>query len=93
MYYMALIFSTVGAMPVCADTPQRSGPQGGNLRGTILNKFPFATTAREVNNMSILEKTKHCTKRFPCRFKLAMMVFSVAVIISIITVPLIHSMA
>ncbi|MGD8630239.1 MAG: hypothetical protein PVG72_05855 [Gammaproteobacteria bacterium] len=43
--------------------------------------------------MSIFEKTKHCTKRFPCRFKLAMMVFSVAVIVSIITVPLIHSMA
>ena len=31
--------------------------------------------------MSIFEKTKHCTKRFPCRFKLALMVFSVAVII------------
>ena len=63
------------------------------MRDTILNKFPFATTAREVNNMSILEKTKHCTKRFPCRFKLALMVFSAAVIVSIITVPLIHSMA
>ena len=25
--------------------------------------------------MSIFEKTKHCTKRFPCRFKLAMMIF------------------
>jgi hypothetical protein len=43
--------------------------------------------------MSIFEKTKHCTKRFPCRFKLVMMVFSVAVIISIITVPFIHNMA
>jgi hypothetical protein len=43
--------------------------------------------------MSIFEKTKHCTKRFPCRFKLAMMVFSAAVIVSIITVPFIHSMA
>jgi hypothetical protein len=43
--------------------------------------------------MSIFEKTKHCTKRFPCRFKLALMVFSVAVIASIITVPFIHSLA
>jgi hypothetical protein len=43
--------------------------------------------------MSIFEKTKHCTKRFPCRFKLALMIFSVAVIASIITVPFIHHVA
>jgi len=43
--------------------------------------------------MSIFEKTKHCTKRFPCRFKLALMMFSVAVILSIITVPFLHKLA
>ena len=43
--------------------------------------------------MSIFEKTKHCTKRFPCRFKLAMMVFSVAILTSIIAVPLIYNVA
>jgi len=42
--------------------------------------------------MSIFEKTRHCTKRFPCRFKLAMMIFSAAVIVSIITVPFIHDL-
>jgi hypothetical protein len=39
--------------------------------------------------MSIFEKTKHCTKRFPCRFKLALMVFSVAVAASVAAVPFI----
>ena len=43
--------------------------------------------------MSIFEKTRHCTKRFPCRFKLALMVFSIAVAVSIISVPLIHGQA
>jgi len=39
--------------------------------------------------MSIFEKTRHCTKRFPCRFKLALMVFSIAIIASIASVPFI----
>ncbi len=43
--------------------------------------------------MSILEKTKHCTKRFPCRFKLAMMVFSMAVAVSIAAVPVMTYLA
>jgi hypothetical protein len=37
--------------------------------------------------MSFFERTKHCTKRFPCRFKLALMVFSVAVMASVAAVP------
>jgi hypothetical protein len=37
--------------------------------------------------MSFFERTKHCTKRFPCRFKLALMVFSVALVASIAAVP------
>jgi hypothetical protein len=40
--------------------------------------------------MSIFEKTKHCTSRLPCRFKLALMVFAVAIAASIATVPFIH---
>jgi hypothetical protein len=43
--------------------------------------------------MSIFEKTKHCTRRFPCRFKLALMVYSVAIIASIAAVPFISDMA
>jgi hypothetical protein len=43
--------------------------------------------------MSIFEKTKHCTRRFPCRFKLALMVCSVAIIASIAAVPFISDMA
>jgi hypothetical protein len=43
--------------------------------------------------MSIFEKTKHCTKRFPCRFRLVLMVFSVAVVASIAAVPFISHMA
>ena len=37
--------------------------------------------------MSFFERTKHCTKRFPCRFRLALMVFSVAILASIAAVP------
>jgi hypothetical protein len=37
--------------------------------------------------MSFFERTKHCTKRFPCRFRLALMVFSVALLASIAAVP------
>jgi hypothetical protein len=40
--------------------------------------------------MSLFERTKHCTKRFPCRFKLALMVFSVAIVASIAAVPFIQ---
>jgi hypothetical protein len=43
--------------------------------------------------MSIFEKTKHCTKRFPCRFKLAMMICSVAIVVVIAAVPFISDMA
>ncbi len=37
--------------------------------------------------MSFFERTKHCTKRFPCRFRLALMVFTAAVAASIAAVP------
>ena len=43
--------------------------------------------------MSIFEKTKHCTKRFPCRFKLVLMVCSVVIVASIVAVPFIYNMA
>jgi len=39
--------------------------------------------------MSFFERTKHCTKRFSCRFKLALMMFSVALLASIAAVPFI----
>jgi hypothetical protein len=81
---------------VCLPVPTHHSdqdPRGANARVMIPNKFSFDPIAREVKTMSIFEKTKHCTKRFPCRFKLAMMVFSVAVIVSIITVPFIHNVA
>ena len=37
--------------------------------------------------MSLFERTKHCTKRFPCRFKLALMMFSVAIVVAVASVP------
>jgi hypothetical protein len=37
--------------------------------------------------MSFFERTKHCTKRFPCRFKLVLMVFTVALVASVAAVP------
>jgi len=43
--------------------------------------------------MSIFEKTKHCTRRFPCRFKLVMIAFSLAVAVSIAAVPVITRLA
>ena len=43
--------------------------------------------------MSIFEKTKHCTSKFPCRFKLALMVFSLALVASIAAVPFISHLA
>lgn len=43
--------------------------------------------------MTFFERTKHCTKRFPCRFKLALMVFSVALAASIVAVPFISHLA
>lgn len=41
--------------------------------------------------MSIFEKTKHCTHRIPCRLKLSLMVCSLAIVASIIMVPLISA--
>ena len=43
--------------------------------------------------MSILEKTKHCTKKFPCRYKLVMMASAIAIAVSIVAVPFISEMA
>ena len=43
--------------------------------------------------MSIFEKTKRCTKKFPCRYKLVMMMSAVAIAASIIVVPFIASVA
>ena len=43
--------------------------------------------------MSILEKTKHCTKRFPCRYKLVMMASTIAIVASIVAVPFISEIA
>ncbi len=45
------------------------------------------------NKMSIFEKTKHCTKRFPCRYKLVMMASTLAIIASIVAVPFISEIA
>lgn len=42
--------------------------------------------------MSFFEKTRHCTRRFPCRFKLALMVFSVAVVVSVAAVPFVTAL-
>jgi len=43
--------------------------------------------------MSIFEKTKLCTKRFPCRFRLALIVFSIAVAVSIAAVQVVTNIA
>ena len=43
--------------------------------------------------MSIFERTKHCTKRFPCRFKLVMIVFFVALAVSVAAIPLVSRIA
>jgi hypothetical protein len=43
--------------------------------------------------MKILQKAKHCTSRIPCRFKLAMITFSAAIVVSAVAVPIIAEMA
>jgi len=43
--------------------------------------------------MTFFEKTRHCTKRFPCRFRLALMVFAIAVAASIAAVPYLAPLA
>jgi hypothetical protein len=43
--------------------------------------------------MSIFEKTRHCTKRLPCRFKLVMIAFSMAVVITVVAVPVVSGLA
>ncbi len=43
--------------------------------------------------MSILEKTKHCTKKFPCRYRLVMMAFAIAIAASIVAVPYVSELA
>ena len=43
--------------------------------------------------MSILERTKHCTKKFPCRYKMVMMMCAVAIVASVVVVPFISDMA
>ena len=43
--------------------------------------------------MKIVEKTRHCTRRVHCRMKLAMMMFSAAILVSAIAVPLIVEMS
>ena len=45
------------------------------------------------NKMSIFEKTKHCTKRFPCRYRLVMMASAIAIAASIVAVPYISKIA
>jgi hypothetical protein len=58
-----------------------------------MNHLQGNSTIVEIHIMSIFEKTRHCTKRFPCRFKLALMVFSMAVVVSIAAVPLMTHLA
>lgn len=43
--------------------------------------------------MSIFEKTKQCTKKFPCRYKLVMMICAAAIVASVVVVPFISDMA
>jgi hypothetical protein len=43
--------------------------------------------------MSIFERTKRCTKKFPCRYKLVMTMCAVAIVSSIAVVPFIADMA
>ena len=39
--------------------------------------------------MSVFERTKHCTHKVPCRLKLSLIIFTLAILVSIITVPII----
>jgi len=41
--------------------------------------------------MSIFERTKRCTHRIPCRLKLSLMVSTVAILVSVILVPIISA--
>ncbi len=43
--------------------------------------------------MLIFERTKHCTKNFPCRYKLVLALCAVAIITSVLVVPIIAEMA
>jgi hypothetical protein len=45
----------------------------------------------KVKTMSIFEKTKHCTHRISCRLKLSLMVCTVAILATVISVPLISA--
>lgn len=39
--------------------------------------------------MSIFEKARHCTSRFPCRFKVVLILFTAAVVVSIVAVTVV----
>ena len=43
--------------------------------------------------MSMFKKARHCSSQIPCRFKLAMIMFSAALVVSAVAVPLIAEMA
>ncbi|MGB5337694.1 MAG: hypothetical protein WBO06_01215 [Gammaproteobacteria bacterium] len=43
--------------------------------------------------MSIFEKTKHCTSRIPCRYKLATIMVSATIVVYAIAVPFIVELA
>jgi len=48
--------------------------------------FAEAVLKLYVKNMPILDFAKQCTKRFPCRFRVVLIVFAVAVAVSVIAV-------
>jgi hypothetical protein len=43
--------------------------------------------------MSFFKKAKHCTSRIPCRYKMATIMISAAIVVYAVAVPLIIEMA
>jgi hypothetical protein len=44
----------------------------------------------EITGMSIFEKSKNCTKKLPCRFRLSLILFSIAMVAAVLAVPLLN---
>ena len=60
------------------------------LLGFVINGLQDDAGISRSTGMSIFEKTKHCTKKLPCRFRLSLILFSLAMVASVLVVPLLN---
>jgi len=60
------------------------------LLGIIIHVLQDDADVSRFTDMSIFEKTKHCTKKLPCRFRLSLILFSLSMIASVLIVPLLN---